>query len=98
MKLGGSITRDEQAVGKPVIAVSFEHIGITNEGLKELKAFQRLQSLNLNRCYRITDAALPEIAELKSLRSLDLIHCSRSSLARSSGRKFRQNPCRGRCC
>ena len=71
-KLGGTITRDEQAVGKPVIAASFEHTGVTSEGLTELKELKHLQSLNLNRYYRITDAALLEIAEIKSLRSLDL--------------------------
>ena len=70
--LGGTVTRDEHAAGRPVIGVSLEHTGVTNEGLKELKELKHLQSLNLNRCYRITDPALKEIAELKSLRSLDL--------------------------
>lgn len=70
--LGGTITRDDTAAGKPVIAVSFEHTGITNEGLNVLKELKHLQSLNLHRCYRVTDAALPEIAKLKSLTSLDL--------------------------
>ncbi len=36
--LGGTITRDEKAAGKPLIGVSFKHTGITIEGLKELKA------------------------------------------------------------
>jgi len=71
-KLGGTITRDEQAAGKPVIGVSFVSAGIRNEDLKGLKDLKNLQSLNLHRCYRITDPALLEIAEQKSLRHLDL--------------------------
>jgi len=78
-KLGGTVTRDEEAAGKPVIGVSLERTLVTNQGLKELKAFKHLQSLNLNRCYRVPggpfgvtptgvkelQAALPEASILR---------------------------------
>ena len=44
-KLGGTITRDENATRKPVVGVSFKHTRITNDGLKELKAHKHLRSL-----------------------------------------------------
>lgn len=70
--LGGTVTRDEQAAGKPVIGVSFASTGITSGGLKELKELKHLQSVNLNRCHRITDAGLKELKSLHNLKVLNL--------------------------
>ena len=59
-KLGGEVTRDEKAEGKPVIGVRLDGLNATDAGLKELKELKNLRSLNL-RATRVTDAGAAEL-------------------------------------
>jgi internalin A len=47
-KLGGTVTRDANRPGKPVIAVSLKKNNVTDAGLKELTALKNLTALNLS--------------------------------------------------
>jgi hypothetical protein len=70
-KLGGRITRNEQAPGKPVIFVQFAGVPVTDDDLPPLAAFKGLQSLDLSRT-AVTDAGLKHLAGLTGLTLLDL--------------------------
>ncbi len=70
-KRGGTVTRDEKRLGKPVVAVDLRGTTVADAGLKELAPFTNLSSLNFLGT-DVTDAGLKELAPLKSLRSLDL--------------------------
>ena len=61
MKWGGRITRDEEAEGKPVVGVDLADTKVTDAGLKDLKHFKSLRTLNLWNAHNITDAVqLPD--------------------------------------
>ena len=47
-KLGGKVTRDEKAPGKPVITVDLSVTQVTDAGLKELAPLQNLTALDLS--------------------------------------------------
>src|SRR5438094_747126 len=68
-KLGGTVTRDDKLPGKPVIAVNLAGTQVTDAGLKELKDFKQLTTLDLT-FTRVTAAGLKELKELKQLTSL----------------------------
>jgi internalin A len=72
--VGGTVTRDAKVPGKPVVAVSFGPVNkkVTNDGLKELKAFKNLKNLNIFFCEQITNAGMTHVKELKSLETLSL--------------------------
>ncbi|MGL4553566.1 MAG: hypothetical protein ACRC33_20585 [Gemmataceae bacterium] len=72
-KLGGYVTRDDRAPGKPVVAVNLEGTEVTDVGLKELAALKNLTTLCLW-CTEVTDVGLKELAALKKLTSLGLIN------------------------
>ena len=63
-KLGGTVTRDNRIAGKPVVDVDLRGTKVTDAGLKELKEFKDLQTLNLA-ATKVTDAGLEELKELK---------------------------------
>jgi hypothetical protein len=73
--LGGSVTRDEKAKGKPVVEVDLELgdevIGVQH--LNRLAAIRSLRTLNLSGP-NMTDARLKELAGLKGLETLNLRH------------------------
>ncbi len=52
-------------------AMGFGNTGINNRGLKELKRFKNLRSLDISHT-KVTDAGLKNLDLIKSLRSLDL--------------------------
>ncbi len=73
-KVGGSVTLDEKAPGKPVVGVNLSQSYVKDAGLKELAALKGLQSLNLSGT-AVTDAGLKELAALKGLQTLNLSEC-----------------------
>src|SRR5919205_1008897 len=46
--LGGKVTRDDKLPGKPVIGVNLAGTKVTDAGLKELKDFKQLTSLDVS--------------------------------------------------
>jgi uncharacterized protein (TIGR03067 family) len=71
-KLGGQVTRDEKAAGKPVVAVSLSSVPVTDAALAELlKDLKNLETLDLFKT-KVTDAGLKELQGLNNLRSLSL--------------------------
>ena len=69
--MGGSITRDDKAEGKPVVGVNLSETQVRDAGLKELKDLKNLQWLDL-RWTSVTDAGLKELKDLKNLKFLNL--------------------------
>jgi len=69
--LGGKVTRDEKLPGRPVVEVDLGKTEVTDAGLKDLKEFKGLQTLNLH-FTKITDAGLKDLKELKGLQILNL--------------------------
>ncbi len=70
-RLGGTVTRDEERPGKPVVEVHLGFSQAADADLKELAALKRLQVLALPYT-PVTDAGLKELAALPSLRKLYL--------------------------
>jgi hypothetical protein len=70
-KLGGRLTRDPKAKGKPVIHVDLGFTKMTDSGLKELAALKQLKVLFLHRT-RVTNSGLKELAGLAQLEKLYL--------------------------
>jgi hypothetical protein len=68
-KLGGSVMRDDNAAGKPVVRVDLRDTKATDADLKDLKEFKSLRTLDLFNT-KVTDAGLKELKEIKSLRLL----------------------------
>ena len=66
---GGSIVRDENQPGKPVVSVTFEKA--TDAALKELAPLRRLTTVTLAGT-QVSNAGLKELTGLPRLRSLDL--------------------------
>src|SRR5207244_3507650 len=80
-KLGGEVTRDDKAPGKPVIAVrlfsgapKFSSRNIDSD-LKLLAPLKQLQKLDLS-WQRVTAVGLKELAPLKQLQELELAFAS----------------------
>ena len=71
-KLGGRVTRDDKLPGKPVIGVNLAGTNVTDAGLKELKDFKQLTSLDVSWSKQVTDAGLKELKDLKQLTRLNL--------------------------
>jgi internalin A len=69
--LGGKVTVDDKQPGKPVVEVNLSQTKVTDAGLKELREFKSLRTLDLAYT-QVTDAGLKELKELKSLQSLSL--------------------------
>jgi hypothetical protein len=69
--LGGRITRDEKAKGKPIVGVDFARTKVTDADLKHLAALKQLRDLDLG-LTQVTNAGLKHLAALKQLRDLDL--------------------------
>ena len=67
-KLSGTVTRDEKAPGKPVIAVDLRGRKLTDAGLKELTNLKNLTTLNLAGT-QVTDVGLRELTALTSPHS-----------------------------
>ena len=59
-KLGGTVGRNVQAPGKPVLTVSLRLKPVTDAGLKELAPLKNLTWLNLRET-KVTDAGLKEL-------------------------------------
>jgi hypothetical protein len=78
VEIGGMISRDDKAPGKPVIEVVLltGNKKITNEGLKELKAFKNLKWLGVFGCEQISDEGMRHVKEVVSLERLALDHTS----------------------
>ncbi len=70
-RLGGTVTRDEERPGKPVVEVHLGFSQATDADLKELAGLKRLQVLALPHT-AVTDAGLKELAALPALRKLYL--------------------------
>ena len=70
-KLGGKVTRDDKAPGKPVVRVSMYSTKVSDAGLKDLAALRGLTTLDLS-VTKVTDAGLKELAALKGLTTLNL--------------------------
>jgi Leucine-rich repeat (LRR) protein len=70
----GKLTRNDKAVGKPVIGVEFLPLNkkVTNDGLKELKGFKNLQRLSIFFCEQIGDDGMKHVKELTGLEQLVL--------------------------
>src|SRR2546421_7052104 len=64
--LGGKVTVDGKQSGKPVVGVNVRATDFTDAGLKKLKEFKRLQTLDLSQT-KVTDAGLKELKEFKRL-------------------------------
>src|SRR5262249_41914234 len=71
-KLGGKITLDQDAPGKPVVAVDFRNSNVRDSDLPCLKAFPRLQKLDLSDCPLVQGLALRPLKDLKELKELHL--------------------------
>jgi hypothetical protein len=59
-KLGGRVTRDNKASGKPVVAVNLGGTKVTDAGLKELAPLKNLTELYLTGT-KVTDAGVKEL-------------------------------------
>lgn len=75
-KVGGLITRDEKAPGKPVVEVSFQGSStgqvIHDKDLAALKGLKHLKTLYLGYVTKTTDAGLVHLKDLASLEKLNL--------------------------
>ena len=71
-KLGGSVVRNEQLPGKPIVSVTLSMSDCKDADIKALTGLKSLNSLALYRT-AITDAGLKEVAALKTLTSLDVM-------------------------
>src|SRR5262245_57876550 len=71
-KLGGSVRRDDQRAGKPIVGVVLSLSDCTDADLQKLAGLKSLESLALYRT-AVTDTGLKELAGLTSLKTLDLI-------------------------
>jgi internalin A len=71
--IGGKLTRDGGAPGKPVVTVNLGvNKKVTDDGLKELKGLKDLKELSLFFNGQITDAGMKHVKELPALEKLTL--------------------------
>jgi len=75
IKLGGTVTRDKNLPGRPVVGVDLGSTEITDFDLRHLKEFSCLQVVYLSYT-SITDTSLEKLKALKGLRALVLV-CTR---------------------
>ncbi|MEI8373535.1 MAG: hypothetical protein WCJ35_11975 [Planctomycetota bacterium] len=71
---GGRVLLDENAPGRPVIAVQFSGYSVNDAVVAHLHAFPELRSLRIN-TFTITDAGLARLKGLAKLQSLSLDLC-----------------------
>jgi hypothetical protein len=57
-KLGGEVAFDEKSPGKPVIEVTLANPKVTDTELANLRAFTKLERLDLTDAREVTDAGL----------------------------------------
>jgi len=84
--LGGVVKRDEMAVGKPVIEVSFYNTKATDADLKQLTALKSLKGINLTGTM-VTDAGLKELAAIKTLEALNVFGTKVTDAGKAQFRK-----------
>jgi hypothetical protein len=88
---GGTLTRDDKAPGKPVVAVNFGPLNkkVTNDGLKHLAGLKNLKRLSIFFCEQIGDEGMKHIKQLPALEELSLGNTSVSDagLAELAGLK-----------
>ena len=71
--VGGKVTRDATANGKPVVEVFFgSNKKVTNDGLKELQGLKNLKSLTVFFCEQITDDGMKHVKGLTTLEKLSI--------------------------
>src|SRR3954451_23310257 len=70
-ELGGKVTRDAKAAGKPGVSVVLSKSKIPAAGLAKLKPLGALRSLNLGRT-KVTDAGLKHLIDFEHLATLML--------------------------
>jgi hypothetical protein len=75
----GQVVRDKNDPEQPVIEVSLQGSDADNGVLQELRAFPKLQKLNLASCTKINNPGLEWLEDLKELRVLRLNFCSHVS-------------------
>jgi Leucine-rich repeat (LRR) protein len=73
--VGGVVTRDETAAGKPVVAVSLCGARLSDEVLKCLSTFPQLRTLDLCRTDGLTAKRIALLADLKALEALNVSRC-----------------------
>src|SRR5438105_3947941 len=72
-KKGGTVTWDENASGRPVIAVKLKQAEITDADMRLIGGLKHLRELNLNLSLTpVTATGLRELKGLKDLRVLEL--------------------------
>src|SRR5262249_23951953 len=76
VQLGGKITVDEDAPGKPVVGVSLKRCRITAADLACLEELPKLRELDLT-LTDVTDAGLEHLNGLTNLQTLDLYGCGK---------------------
>jgi len=70
-KLGGKVRVDAQAAGKPVIAMDFKGLPVTDADMGLLEGLGQLRTLDLMNT-PVTDAGLAHLKGLSQLQTLDL--------------------------
>jgi len=78
-KRGGRYVQDKNDPEQPVIEVILQGTDADNGDLELLRAFPKLQKLDLARCTKINNPGLEWLVELKELRVLRLNFCSHVS-------------------
>ena len=78
-KRGGRYIQDKNDPEQPVIEVILQGTDADNGDLELLRAFPKLQKLDLARCTKINNPGLEWLVELKELRVLRLNFCSHVS-------------------
>jgi hypothetical protein len=75
-KLGGWVSRDDKAEGKPIVGVSFalmpQNMKVVDADLKVLRELTNLKELCLGET-QVTDEGLKKLKELKNLKELKLL-------------------------
>jgi len=70
--LGGTVTKDPNSPGNPVIQITFRDVpGVTDAALRHLPALKHLQYLDLANT-QVTDGGLTYIKQLSELTNLEL--------------------------
>ncbi|QVL31325.1 hypothetical protein KIH39_21130 [Telmatocola sphagniphila] len=68
----GQIKINEEAEGKPIVAVVLKNSQVSNLDLAELRSLNKLERLDLTNCPGVFDQGLAYIGELKNLQVLKL--------------------------
>src|SRR4051812_8305489 len=68
-KLGGTVLRDEQQPGNPVVGVDLTGASATDADLKDFNEFKQLTALTLT-ATKVTDSGLKELKKIKQLTDL----------------------------